>query len=586
MKVARATVAVILVFAAACGRRGSTTTMPAGDGSAECGAMGAACSGITCCTGFSCIGGQCSCAAHEGDVCNADSACCAGLSCDATNHCRMPCNSEAGACHALGEMCASDADCCAPGTCHLGNCRGTFLPATCASEGIACLADTDCCGSLDAGSRYACVSASDGGRVCHLGSAGESCDPSKPCSPGQTCIASVDGGVEGGSNSEAGGGAQVGVCGVVSMPSVCTLLSGSCAVWDTCDPENGTNQGYDPCFYRAQGQTLSPRPQILTCHGGRCNYPIQGEACTATCIQTAGDPRPTQCVGILDGTNMCLPLCNVDADCSGALAVDSKNNNPPLLTTYCVGYGSAAQACQPLVCYVGGQAGEDKPSMLYRPCPGRPNTLCIPQFVGTTSSILGFCQAVKPGATSTVGKVCSQREGRESQEGLCGKDALCLGGVCQKICDASQLGAAGTPACDPAETCLTTQGVNLVADYQVGGCGTPCDPFADEDHSGCANFCGGPPSKCYWIIGDAVANQPRGYCGAAAAHPIAAGQACGPSSVEPCEGGAYCLLNSDGITTSCAKLCDPTAASGSPDSCPKGKRCAAFPPLKHSGQCM
>ena len=124
-----------------------------------------------------------------------------------------------------------------------------------------------------------------------------------------------------------------------------------------------------------------------------------------------------------------------------------------------------------------------------------------------------------------------------------------------------------------------------MAAYQVGGCGTACDPFASLENSGCVDSCGGPAARCNWIVGDPVGDSPRGYCGAAVRVPLTAGEKCARGAVDPCEAGARCLIVSDGTTRTCTKLCDPESAPGEPDACLGQDKCVGFGGLLRSGYC-
>jgi hypothetical protein len=473
-------------------------------------------------------------------------------------------------------------------------CDDPSTRAKCIVAGKACTTTSECCGDPAVGSQLDCVASADGKHVCRLGQSGDACDEAHHCTPGLTCIGAAgspgdggtDGGTDGGSAASDGGAKSVsGTCGLPATSTACTLYSSSCNVGDSCDPKSMTNQGYDPCYYGVVSQSLSPRSPLLACNGGFCTDPVQGQPCSLNCVQTAGDPRKTACLDFYDGSKLCMPSCASDTDCDGATAYDAQNYNPQPATNYCVNYG-AASGCQPVLCFAEGQPQLSDPSVLYNPCAARPGTICVPQYTGSLSAIVGYCMAVRPNAPSTVGQVCNARAGREATLATCGRDAICLGGRCEAICDASQLGRSGTPKCDGSHTCISPQNVNLIADYQVGGCGDPCDPFADLEHSQCANYCGGPPTRCNWIVGDPVGNQPRGYCGAALEKPILVGQACQHDAVDPCEPGARCLLGSDGVTRVCTHLCDPSVDSGNQDACPSGLSCTAFTPLKRSGYCQ
>jgi len=390
------------------------------------------------------------------------------------------------------------------------------------------------------------------------------------------------------------GAATQGTCGVVSTGNDCTLFVGTCAFGDTCNPNNNTNQGYDPCYYKVAGQNLRVRTgSTLICHSdgtnGYCSTPVEGEPCVDKCTQTPGDTRATGCIDFFEGGKRCMPSCKDDTECTGAAVYDQQNYNPQPVTNFCMNYGTAS-GCQPNLCFAEGVDQLDDPSVLYKPCADHPDTICVPQYTGDLSTIIGYCMATRKGATSTVGKLCDSLAGVESSATTCGPDAICLGGRCAAICDAAQLGGNDTPACGAGRTCISPQNVNLIADYQVGGCGISCDPFTDLEHSGCVNYCGGPPSRCEWIVGDSAGGPdapPRGFCGAAIKTPIKVGKACTRTNydIDPCEAGARCLLSSNGTSRTCVRLCDPTAEAGSPDSCPDDQTCNAFDPLKHAGYC-
>ncbi len=598
-----------------------------------CGEPGATCSADgQCCQGFSCANGVCACHA-EGDSCSpGGEPCCSGTSCDPTGHCRAPCSQPVGACQPLGADCTTSADCCDAGSCNGGKCGDPATALNCATDGQPCVTSATCCGSLTAGSKLDCVAGPDGGNVCHLGLIGESCDALHHCIPGTTCVFPPppdagsdagldDGGLDGGTDDggiddggldsgiddggldsgiddggldagPADGGAPVdggplGICTLPSTTHTCDLYQASCGAGDPCDPNSNTNQGYDPCYLKVSGNNLAYRTTYLFCHGSTCTDPVEGEPCTSRCIQTAGDSRTTACVDFYDGSKLCMPACSREADCRGASIYDPAVYTAQPLTNYCVNYG-AAGGCQPELCFVEGSTMPDgDPSLLYKPCAGHPDSLCLPRYDGRVSQVVGFCTVVRPDAGSTVGQACDSYAGVEASAALCGPDATCLGGRCAGLCDASQLGGNGTPACSDGLSCQSPQGLDLVADYQFGGCGDGCDPFADLTHSGCADYCGGPKVRCNWIIGDPVAGVSPGYCGAALETPIADGQPCSFTStgIDPCVTGDYCLYSSATGSRFCTRLCNPTADAGSPDLCPGGQTCTAFTGFNHSGYC-
>jgi hypothetical protein len=470
---------------------------------------------------------------------------------------------------------------------------------TCGQEGAACTIASDCCGTASIpGSQYDCVLGPDGGNICHFGAAGEPCDPVHHCVPWLNCIlppvpdAGMDDGGVGDGGMDDGGTIDAGVSGTCGAPgngAVANLFSATVKVGDKCNPNSTTNQGYDPCMFTVSGQNLAYRNTTLICHDGICTEPFLSEPCDSTCVQAPGDPRRTSCLAFYDGTNLCMPECQTDSDCHGTEKYDSSSANPQSVTHYCVNYGTKS-GCQPELCYIdgdmmdGGLTKLGMSSNLYQPCSSHPDSLCLPRFEGDLTIILGFCTAVRPDAGSTVGQACDSRAGIDAPNSLCGPDATCLGGTCAQLCDAAQLGAKGTPMCDASRTCVSPQGLDLIADFQFGGCTETCDPFADLANSGCANFCGGPPTRCNWIIGDAVPTAVRGYCAAALKTPIPTGQHCVSGAVQPCEAGDYCLTGSDGVTRTCTKLCDPSQDAG-PDTCPGTKKCTAFTGFKHSGYC-
>jgi hypothetical protein len=567
------------------------------DGGCEqvCLSKGTSCGDTSeCCPGTSCFGGACTCSDLQGTCGDGGQICCGALECDPSGHCDNKCTQPRGACSPFGGACSGDSDCCAPGKCASGSCvDSTAAMTTCGSEGAACATASDCCGTATIpGSQYDCVLGRDGGNICHFGVSGEHCDDTHHCLPWLICIplpvpdaGMDDGGMDDGGMADAG---VSGTCGAPGNGAVVNLYSSRVNVGDKCDPNSTTNSGYDPCMFTVSGQNLAYRNTTLICHDGICTEPFLSEPCDNTCVQTPGDPRRTSCLAFYDGTNLCMPECQNETDCHGTERYDSASNNPQPVTHYCVNYGTKS-GCQPELCYIdgdmmdGGLTPLGNPKNLYQPCSSHPDSLCLPRFEGDLSIILGFCTAVRPDAGSTVGQACDPRAGIDAPNSLCGPDATCLGGVCAKMCDAAQLGLAGTPACDASRSCISPQGLDLIADYQFGGCSISCDPFADLANSGCANFCGGPPTRCNWVISDNPPTALRGYCGGALKTPIATGKPCVSGAVQPCEAGDYCLTGSDGVTRTCTKLCDPSQDAG-PDTCP-GKKCTAFTGFKHSGYC-
>jgi hypothetical protein len=585
------------------------TNFGCADGGCEqvCLSKGTSCSDTdTCCPGTSCFMGACACGQLM-DVCGGDGGqiCCGDLECDPSGHCDNKCTQARGACQPFGGTCSSGADCCAPGTCNSGTCSDPAEAPTCGIEGAACATTSDCCGSANIpGSKLDCVLGTDGGNICHLGNTGEHCDSTHHCEPWLNCIVPVappmpdagmdDGGMDdGGSMGDAGvvDAGVTGTCGPPKTRAVCNLNSATCNVGDSCDPNSTVDQGYDPCFFLVDNtNSLNYRTTTLVCNFGYCTKPFLSDGCDDTCVQAPGDPRPTSCLDFYNGGKLCMPECQTDSDCHGTEKYDSSSNNPQSVTHYCVNYGTKS-GCQAELCYIDGDSVDGgltklgMPSNLYQPCSSHADSVCLPRFEADLSIIVGFCTAVRPDAgSSTVGQACDSRAGIEAPNSLCGPDATCLGGVCAKLCDAAELGSLGTPACDASRTCVSPQGLDLIADYQFGGCTESCDPFSDLEHSGCANFCGGPPTRCNWIISDNPPSALRGYCGGALKTPIPTGQHCLSGAVQPCEAGDYCLLSSDGVTRTCTKLCDPSQDAG-PDTCPGTKKCTAFTGFKHSGYC-
>ncbi len=329
---------------------------------------------------------------------------------------------------------------------------------------------------------------------------------------------------------------------------------------------------------------LALRGVYQYCDNGQCSLPRINETCTQKCDQAPGDSRKTRCTLYLDGTARCEPTCISDAQCPSSGLFDQANANPPEMSTFCVNYGGLA-ACMPQLCFIPNQPPLDSPSLLYAPCQGYPNSLCLPQYIADASEVLGVCQSVRPGSAPTVGEPCDMTAGQGNQAGLCGADAICQGGVCQKICDAVQGGTANFPGCDPTQVCVPEQGVNLVAGYQVGACGNTCDPLADEANSGCTTFCGGPPSRCNLIFGDPSPGEPYGYCASAASAPLPTGSACTQALIDPCETGSGCIGDGQG-NFQCIKFCNGSAAAGSVDACPSGQHCNLFQGLNKLGYCQ
>lgn len=545
-----------------------------------CGAAGATCSAAgACCAGLSCAQGTCACLAEGAACSDGGTVCCGGTSCDATGHCRAPCTTP-GACQPFGAACASAADCCAPSACVSGVCADATRTTSCRGEDAPCTTAAECCGS-DAvyASHLDCRPGADGGNVCRLGAVGDPCDATRHCASGTDCVVPPN-----------DAGLTVGTCARPPSTTTCIISRASCNAGDACDPESAVNGGYDPCFIASAGGSLGYRATALMCGAdGHCRVPVDGEPCTRPpgCLQTPGDPRPTACNRNADGELRCMPSCTTDSECQGSEFQDFGLNSPERLTNYCVRYGLGA-GCQPKRCYEEGKGGAiGDVNNLYQPCANTPNSICLPRFVSAATNIVGFCAPVRQSTASTVGQACDARGGLESGNSYCGAGALCLGGRCAALCDAAALGTHGTPTCGADKLCVSPQGLDLISSYQFGGCTDPCHPFTTLEESGCVNACGGAKSRCYWLVGDPVVGQPRGYCGAAVREPIAVGRPCTKTSVDPCESGAQCRLDANGTTRSCVKLCDPGADAGTPiNACPAGKRCTAFSSLTRSGYCQ
>lgn len=498
-----------------------------------------------------------------------------------------------------------------------------MVRAACGTEGDSCGTATDCCGAADAGLRFSCVPRGDGGNFCHLGSLGQVCDPASACLPGLRCVVAVpdagpaDAGPVDAGPIDAGQPVDSGLVDTDAGTPVDAGEADAGAPVDAGEPVDGGDVDAGPLLPGPPDQgTCQPQSaSSATCRftsptcnvGDSCNYqsdycgkgglvcdeatskcrsPGRGESCTSQCTQTAGARFPLGCGEIVPqvfDSKVCATQCGSDNDCEGATYFDGSNANPPPVSLYCtsgVRGAVGAKVCGPRLCYVGPVGnfpGIGAVSDLYKACAGVPDSVCIPQYWGDISETVGFCQRIRPTSGATVGQACSVTAGHERPDLLCGADAICLGGVCRKMCDAVQGGEGGFPGCSGGLTCQSTQGVNLVSQYQVGGCSSPCNPWAPPAQSGCVNSCGGPAQRCEWLLDDpAAGTAPQGYCGGASAAPIASGQACTPGEgPDPCESGSLCLGASSG-TGRCRKLCDLQAARDPVNGCTGSQRCTAL----------
>jgi hypothetical protein len=537
------------------GSSGSSGTTGSGSSSGSTGASGS--SGST----------GSACAKHEGDSC-ATTTCCAGLACDPTSHfCQTQCAADAVGCRALFDACDTTHPCCGSATCRGGVCTSAAFPV-CKHDGDACASASDCCGNADAGLQLSCIGAGDGGNVCHDPTQGERCGGAVGCSPGLSCSFG-DGGADAGSCALPSGGRDGGSI-------ACTGTSGACQLGDSCDPN------LDYCG--SGGLVCDPTRSV-------CGLPGLGAACTTSCAQTAGASQPVVCAANeFASGGLCQTGCGADSDCLFATVADTNSGLP--VSQFCARSDPAGPAaCQALVCYApasGGSTGFGSTSDFYKPCAGHPDSLCVPTF--QFGEQLGMCQAVRHAATlavTTVGQVCSTQASGGLQDLLCGKDATCLGGRCAAICDVQQGGTGTLPGCSATQTCIATSQVDLTEAFQVGGCGIPCDPWtSDASKNGCpADFCNGPLSACEWIIGDRVGSRPLGYCRAETASPLHEGDDC-KARPGDCATGLFCLsTNAARTAAACFRLCDATAAAGSPDACTAGKTCTAFNGFTHGGRC-
>ncbi len=399
---------------------------------------------------------------------------------------------------------------------------------------------------------------------------------------------------------DAGTPTTVGTCGVVGTPPTCTLRSATCALGASCDPNSSANQGYDPCSLQYSGGSLYYRAAGYACHSGVCALPQLNDTCTAKCSETPGATNKTVCAELDVNSKVCAVSCTTDADCPGVFYPNGNLasaqrfgviSHAPL-TQWCVPHPELGKSvCQPRLCF------EDAPDrnnegFLFKACADVPNSICLPHETSTlsdyfgssnTSTVLGFCHAVRPGTAPTVGQACDERSGTEAPDRLCGPDALCAGGRCQALCDASQPGGY-FPACGPSQTCLNPYyGTDPLSGHQTGMCGVACDPFADEAHSGCTNFCGGPRARCQWQGLDKVPGP--AHCVAMAAHPKPAGAPC--TATGECGTGMICWSTAnDNSNPVCTQLCSQAAAAGSADACRQGSCQPLYDGANRIGACL
>ena len=635
------------------GTSGSTGGAACGSASALCSASSPCCTGLLCRAG-SCVqpsheGDACdatagcanglSCDATDhchascgttdlcrglGDGCDGANPCCGSLTC-AAGQCVAP--DAAAACGGDGDPCTTAADCCGdaaaglqfacvPGPngghiCHLGTLGEACDQSTPCGPALECQPSAPATTSASSGSTSGgSGSTSSGSGSTSSGSSSTSSSSSGSTSSGSTSSSSSGSSSTGstssgsGSTSSGSSSGSSGSTGIDPSPHVVDPTAGTCVYANgraggpgtcsttsaNCYPGDGCNPNRDYCN---KGGALVCDPTANVC----VPYDTTYASCShdADCHAPAGASHPQVCAATVLFGDACAPGCTTDADCTGAMPIDQANYNPPNVSTFCDSNGGGALGCQQILCWVSpdlqAQGIPTDTSVLYKPCPGHPNSVCVPQYWGDVTDMVGFCQATQPGApASTVGQPCSNASSGLSSDVLCGPDATCLGGVCQAICDAAPYGEAnGGPTCPASQTCISAQGLNLVSTWQVGGCGTPCDPWtADETQSGCASFCGGPAARCDWIFGDPISGQPLGYCGKAPAAPAPEGGAC--TTDADCAQGASCLGDGQG-GAECVRICDLQAAAGTPDSCPSGQRCHGFTSssgaqvFQHAGYC-
>ncbi len=609
---------LLFLVVAAC--LGPSTVSDAGEdaGLVECAPLDAGCSDAqACCAGGSCHLGQCACVSMEGAACGGSNpVCCSGLTCNASGHCEAPCSGSRGSCRPPNDACQADGDCCSPAKCVNQKCQ--LWAPRCADDGDPCMTDTDCCGDSALGSRPQCVNRGSG-KICHFGRKGESCNSTSPCLPSFACVVDAGVVVDAGTPADAGAGSDAGsdagllddggvidldagtsldagapvdagtppepngVCGVIGSPGTCTLRASTCAVGAACNPNSSANAGYDPCGIRYDGQSLYYRSPAMVCHSGVCSLPQLFEPCTSACGVSPGVSKKPQCVQMDTNSTVCLEQCTTDADCPGVFFPSGDLTSsmaiglvsPVPLSMWCVPHPEKGKSfCQPRLCYEDGSA-LDNVGALYKPCDGVPNSLCIPHetrglsdYFGSTGSAttLAFCQAIRPASAPTVGLPCDVRAGSETPNALCGADATCVGGVCQKTCDASLPGP-DFPTCSDSQSCVNPYlGTDPLSAHQSGVCGATCDMFADEANSGCVTWCGGPRAKCQWQGLDKIARA--AHCEPMSANPKSAGQTC-KASIE-CGAGMLCWTNVSGQAPVCTQLCNQLAAPGASGACKTG----------------
>jgi hypothetical protein len=170
------------------------------------------------------------------------------------------------------------------------------------------------------------------------------------------------------------------------------------------------------------------------------------------------------------------------------------------------------------------------------------------------TAFAAYCQQIDP--STALGDRCDPSATRQNGT-LCGANALCVGGICQQICNRGRLMG---PQCDTGAPCTLYLG-SLTNDYAIGLCAPSCD-FTALDDGGCDSPPGKPAQKCLrGPTGD-------GICVALLADAGAMGSSCDPTaSIDPCVAGASCfgpLSDDAGGQYRCLRMCwDGGCPSGS-----------------------
>jgi hypothetical protein len=294
----------------------------------------------------------------------------------------------------------------------------------------------------------------------------------------------------------------------------------------------------DPCYGAGLVCGLlsfNPLQQLI----GSCRSPIEGEPCLPGGPPCQAHARSTQTPTCVQRGNSyaCAQPCDVNNDCPSPIETCDLQNS---------------HACE--------VSGCDDP---YGTCTlgnsGQAAGLCVPDsLVDAVLGHKGYCLLVA--GTAQIGEQCDSDATKQGGR-LCDAQSICVGGLCQPICDAAPVHA------DAGCLIGSCQSLNGPAsDDAVGICVTPCD-FTDPVGGGCFGGIDKPPEKCLPFPFVEAVNI--GYCVATIDNPFDGGALCDPTTdVDPCRPGTTCLgpfgANAE---FRCTQLCTASRGCPAPETC-------------------